>query len=156
MRTKCSVLQHNHGLRSRAKFRLHRLFLSPSVGEKPQFLPFFGLLHLVASPTGSSLRKLDTGAQLQTFPYPTASKSFLCSNAFTAKSCAQTLTFKTDKQTDKQTDKRTDKKQRFWPPRLRVKSEPHQTWHGDRGPRARSCASKMFWGLTHSFAARGR
>jgi len=20
-----------------------------------------------------------------------------------------------------------------------VKSEPHETWHGDRGPRARSC-----------------
>jgi len=27
-------------------------------------------------------------------------------------------------------------------PRQRVKSEPHQTWHGDRGPRARSCTSK--------------
>jgi len=29
--------------------------------------------------------------------------------------------------TDKQTDKKT---QRFWPPRPRVKSKPHQTWHG--------------------------
>jgi len=38
----------------------------------------------------------------------------------------------------------------------RVKSEPHQTWHGDRGPRARSCASKTFGGSMHSFAARGR
>jgi len=44
------------------------------------------------------------GAQLQTFPYQTASKSFLYSNAFMAKSGAQTLTFKsvTDKQTNRQ------------------------------------------------------
>jgi len=64
--------------------------------------------------------------QLQTFPYPTASKSFLYSNAFMVKSGAQSLTFKsvTNKQTDRQTDKKT---QRFWPPRRRVKSEPHQT-----------------------------
>jgi len=60
------------------------------------------------SPIGSSLRKLNTGAQLQTFPYPTALKSFLYSNAFMAKSGAQTLTFKsvTDGQTDRQADKK--------------------------------------------------
>jgi len=59
------------------------------------------------SPIGNSLRKLRTDAQLQTFPYPTASKYFLYSNAFMAKSGAQTLTFKsvTDRQTDKQTKK---------------------------------------------------
>jgi len=47
-------------------------------------------------------------AQLQTFPYPTASKLFLYSNAFMAKSGAQSLTFKsvTSKQTNKQTDKK--------------------------------------------------
>jgi len=45
---------------------------------------------------------LNTDAQLQTFPYPTVSKSFLYSNAFMAKSGAQSLTFKsvTDKHTD--------------------------------------------------------
>jgi len=59
---------------------------------------------------------------------------------------------KRDEQTDRQRNRQ--KSQRFWPPR--VKSEPHQTWHGDRGPRARSCTSKTFGGLTHSFAARGR
>jgi len=48
------------------------------------------------------------------------------------------------------------KTQRFWPPRRRVKSETNQTWHGDRGPRARSCTSETFGRLTHSFAARGR
>ena len=60
---------------------------------------------------------------------------------------------KRDEQTDKQTDKQ--KTQRFWLRRRRVKSDPHQTWHGDRGPRARSCTWKPFGGLTHSFAARG-
>jgi len=65
------------------------------------------------SPTGNSLTKLNTGAQLQAFPYPTVSKSFLYSNAFMAKSGAQTLTFKsvTNKQTDKQTNRQ--KSQRF-------------------------------------------
>ena len=131
------------------------LFCRPLAAKKPQFLRIFGLRHLVLSPNGNNLTKLNTGAQLQTFPYLTASKSFLYSKAFMAKSGAQTLAFKsvTDKQTNRQTDKKT---QRFWPPRRRVKSEPHQTWHGDRGPRARSFTSKTFPGLTHSFAARGR
>ena len=57
---------------------------------------------------------------------------------------------KRDEQTDKQ------KTRRFRPPRRRAKSEPNQTWHGDRGPRARSFTSKTFGGLTHSFAAMGR
>ena len=125
------------------KCRLVRFILSPSFGEKKQFLPFFGLRHLVVSPIGSSLRKLNMGAQPQTFPYLTASKSFLYPHAFMAKSGARTLTFKsvTDRQTNKQTDTKLEV---FWPPRRRVKSEPHQTWHGDRGPRARSCTSKTF------------
>jgi len=50
--------------------------------------------------------KVEHGAQLQTFPYQRVSKSFLHSNAFMAKSGAQTLTFKSV--TNRQTD--TDKK----------------------------------------------
>ena len=62
-----------------------------------------------------------------------------------------------DEQTDEQIDRQTDKKtRRFWPPRWRVKSEPYQTLHGDRGPRSRSCISRTFGDTTHSFAARGR
>jgi len=127
------------------------LFCRPLAAKNPQFLPYFGLRHLVLSPIGNSLTKSNTGAQLQTFPYPTVLKSFLYSNAVMAKSGAQSLTFK--RVTNKQTDKKT---QRFWPPRRRVKSELHQTWHGDRGPRSRSCTSKTVGGLTHSFAATGR
>jgi len=77
MRAKFSVLEQTHGIRLLAKFRIYRFILAPSGGEQPQFLPFFLLLHLILSPIGSSLRKLNTGAQLQTFPYPTVSKPFL-------------------------------------------------------------------------------
>jgi len=61
----------------------------------------------VASPIGSGLRKLNTGAQLQTFPYPTASKLFLYSNAFMTKAGAKSLTFKSlsNKQTNKNTNR---------------------------------------------------
>jgi len=72
--------------------------------RKTPIFTIFGLRHLVVSPIGSSLRKFNTGAQLQTFPYPTVSKSFLYSNAFMAKLGAQSLTFK--KVTDRQTDKK--------------------------------------------------
>jgi len=56
--------------------------------------------------------KVEHVAQLQTFPYPTVSKSFLYSNAFVAKSGTQSLTFKsvTGRQTNRQTDKHTDTK----------------------------------------------
>ena len=52
------------------------------------------------STVGSILSKLNTDAQLQTFPCPTASKSFLYPNTFVVKSGAQSLTFKsvTDRQ----------------------------------------------------------
>ena len=116
------------------------LFCRPLAAKKTnfcQFLRFFGLRHLVLSPIGNSLTKLNTGAQLQTFPYPTASKSFLYFNAFMAKSGAQTLTFKSLMY--RQTNRQRDKKR--W-----IKSELHETWHDDRGPRARSCTSKTFSG----------
>jgi len=98
------------------------------------FLQFFGLRHLVMSPTGISLRKMSTGAQLQTFPYPTASKSFLYPQRLHGEfGRTNSDVQKRDEQT-RHTDRQTKKTQRFWPPRRRVKSEPHQTWHGDRGP----------------------
>jgi len=79
MRAKFGELQQTPGVRLRAEFHLDRFTLSPSVGEKPQFLSFFGLRHLVVSPIDSSLRKVNTNAQLQTIPYLMASKSFLYS-----------------------------------------------------------------------------
>jgi len=102
MRAKFGVLEQNHGIDLHAKFRLDWFILSPSGGEKPKILRFFWTS--VLSPLGGSLRKLNTSAQPQTFPYPTASKPFLYNKAFTAKSGAQTLTFKsmTNRQRDRQ------------------------------------------------------
>jgi len=87
------------------------LFCRPLLANKAIFA-FFRLRHLVVSPIGSSLRKLDTGAELQTFPYPTVSKSCLYSNVFMEKSGTQPLTFKsvTNRQTERQRDRQTDKK----------------------------------------------
>jgi len=51
-------------------------------------------------------------------------------------------------QRDEQTDRQTDKNSTFCPPRRRLTSEPHQTWHGDLGRWARCCASITFGGPT--------
>ena len=54
---------HGKLIRLPAKLCLDRFILSSSSGENPQFLPFFGLRHLVMSPIGINLRKLSTHAQ---------------------------------------------------------------------------------------------
>ena len=41
MRAKFGVQYQTHGVRLRAKFRLDQFILTPSGGDKPQFLPFF-------------------------------------------------------------------------------------------------------------------
>ena len=116
---KFGVLKQTERLHLHAKFNLNVFILSASGGQSTQFwanfdcwgasrsvysialwrrktpiFAIFGLRHLVISTVGGNLRKLNTGAQLQTFPYPTASKSFVFSNAFMAKSGEQTMTFK--------------------------------------------------------------
>jgi len=80
------------------------LFCRSLAVKNHNFCRFFGLRQFVVSPIGGSLRK---GAQLQAFPYLTASKLFLYFNAFMAKSSIQSLTFKsvTNEQTDRQIKK---------------------------------------------------
>jgi len=63
-------------------FRLDRFILSPSVGENPIFCRFW----TSAFSGVASWQQSEKVEQLQTFPYPTASKSFLYS--FMAKSGA--------------------------------------------------------------------
>jgi len=61
--------------------------------------------------------------------------------------------------TDKKTNKKTNKQKKtsnFFAPWRRTKSEPHQTWHGDRGGPYLSCTSKTCLPPTHSFVTRGR
>jgi len=57
-----------YGIRPRAKFRLDRFILLPSVGENPKFLPIFGLRHLVLSPIGNNLTKLNMGTTTTNLP----------------------------------------------------------------------------------------
>jgi len=59
MRAKFSALEQTHGIRLLTKFRLDRFILSLAA-KNPNFVPFSGLRHLVVSPVGSSLRKLNT------------------------------------------------------------------------------------------------
>ena len=135
------------------------LFFRSLAAKNPQFLPYLAIFWSSAFSGVASWQqsdKVEHGCTTTNLPL---------SNGIKIVSVLQRLhgeightisdVQKRDEQTDKQTDKQK-KTQRFWPPRRRVKSEPHQTWHGDRGPRARSCTSKTFWGLMHSFAARGR
>ena len=109
--------------------------------RKTQFLPFFWTSAFSDVANCHQLQKVEHGCTTTNLPL---------SNGIKIVSVLQRVhgeigrtssdVQKRDEQTDKQTDKKT---QRFWPPRRRVKSEPHQTWR-DRGPRARSCTSKTF------------
>ena len=129
------------------------LFCRPLAAKNPQFLPVFGLRHLVMSTIGINLRKLNTGTQLQTFP-----------NGIKIVSVLQRLhgdigrtisdVQKRVEQRDRQTNRHKNATFLATPAAGEIRT--HQTWHGDRGPRARSCTSKTFGGLTQSFAARGR
>jgi len=67
---------------------------SVALCEKLNFLRFFWTSAFSGVASWQQSEKVEHGAQLQTFPYPTASQSFLYSNVFMAKSGAQSLTFK--------------------------------------------------------------
>ena len=79
---------------------VYSVALSPLWWRKPPIFAVFWTSALMST-VGNSLTKLNTGAQLRIFPYPTTSKSFLHSNAFMAKSGAKALMFKsvTNRQT---------------------------------------------------------
>ena len=133
------------------------LFCRPLVAKNPQFLPIFAIFWTSAFSVIANWQqsdKVEHGCTTTNLPLPNGIKIVSVIQRLHGEIGRTNSDFqKRDGQTDRQTDKKT---QRFWPPRRRVKSEPHQTWHGDRGPRACSFISKTFRGLTHSFAARGR
>jgi len=102
-----------------------------------RFLPFIGLRHLVMSPVGINLRKLSTVHNYKPSHIQRHQNRF-CTPTPSWRNRAHKLR----RSKASRTDRHTDGQKRFWPPR--------------RPPRARSCASKTFGGLMHSFAARGR
>jgi len=63
-------------------------FLSLSGGEKKTNFAVFWTLAFCDVAGWQQSEKVEHSAQLQTFPYPTVSKSFPYSNVFMAKSCA--------------------------------------------------------------------
>jgi len=85
------------------------LFCCPLAAKNSNF-PRFWTSAFSDVDIGGNVRKLNTDAPPQTFSYPTSSKSFLYSNAFMAKSGAESLTFKsvTNRQADRQTDKKVN------------------------------------------------
>jgi len=94
--------------------------------------------------------KVEHGAQ--TFPYSTASKSFLYSNAFIAKSGAQSWTFKSV--TNKQTDKHTKNSTFFGHPGGGLNPSPIKLGMVIQDLE-HVLAPRKLGGLTHNFAARG-
>jgi len=103
MRAKFDMLWHTHGIRLPVKFRLDRFILSSCGGEKNPIFAVFCTSAFSDVANWHQSQKVEHGCTTtKTFPYPTASKSFLYFNAFMAKSGAQTLTFKsvTNRQTD--------------------------------------------------------
>ena len=80
--------------------------ICPLAAKNPNFVVFWTSAFCGVASCRQS-EKFEHGYTTAAFPYPTASKSFLYSNAFMAKSHAQTLTFKsvTNKQTNRQTKK---------------------------------------------------
>ena len=131
------------------------LFCHPLAAKNPQFLPIFVIFWTSAFSVVAKWQqydKVEHECTTTNLPLP---------NGIKVVSVLQSLhgeigrTNSDVQKRDGQTN-RQKKTRRFWPPRRRVKSELHQTWHGDRGPRARSFTSRTFRGLTRSFAARGR
>jgi len=68
----CAMVTHS--ARLRVTICLDRFILSSAGGEINPVLAVFILQHLLMSTVGGNVRKLNTVAQLQTFPYPRASK----------------------------------------------------------------------------------
>jgi len=99
------------------------LLCRPLFAKIFNFCRFFVLRHLVLSPVGGSLRKLNTSAQVQTSPFQRHQIVSVLQRFDGEIGRTISDVQKRDEQTDEQTDKQT-KTQRFWPPRRRVKSDP--------------------------------
>ena len=124
------------------------LFCRPLAAKTPKFCRFFNsAFYDVASWQQSE--KVEHGCTTKNLPLSKVSKSFLYSNAFMAKSGAQTLTSTsvTERQTNQQTNRQ--KTQRFWnlsPTKLGTVIEDAE----------HVLAPLKCWGPMHSFVARGR
>ena len=125
------------------------LFCHPLLAKNPIFA-FFWTSAFSGVANWQQIEKVRDGCTTTNFPLSNGIEIFSVLQRLhgeMAKLGAQSLTFKSV--TDKQTNKQTKKLNVFGHPGGGEKSEPNQTWHGNRGPRARSFTSKTFGGLTH-------
>ena len=150
MRATFNAFEQTHGVRLFAKYNRDRLILSPSSSEKKPNFAVFRTSAFGDVANWQQSEKIEHGCATASLSLSNGNKIVFVLQRLHGEIGAQSLTFKSV------TNKQTDKNSTFLAARRRVKSEPHQTWHGDSGPRARSCTSKTFGGLTHSFASRGR
>ena len=116
-----------------------RLFCRPVAAENPNFCRFWtSAFSLVANWQQSD--KVEHGCTTTNLPLP---------NGIKVVSVLQCLhgeirrIISDVRKRDEQTDRQTDKKTTFLatPAAGEIRAPP--TWHGDRGPRARSCTSKL-------------
>jgi len=98
-------------------FVLICLFLRPLAAKTHKFCRF-GLRHFVVSPFGSNLTNLHIQTRIK-----------LVSVLLQSLRGEIGRTISDVQQRQEQTDRQ--KTQCSWPPRRRVKFEPHQTWHGE-------------------------
>jgi len=115
------VLEQTQGLHLQVKFHLNVFIVSASGGQKRQFWANFNILGLLYRPPFS-----DEGHICCALADPRCTLTRQIWRNRAHNSDVQTRDGQTNRQTDWQ------KTQRFWPPRRRVKSEPHRAWHGDR------------------------
>ena len=101
------MLEQTHGLRLYDRFRLDRFILSPSGRwrEIPNFTILSSLAFCDVASVGIDLRKLITGAQLQTFPR-TLSNSITIVSLLQRLLCEIVCTNSDVQNRDRQTDKK--------------------------------------------------
>ena len=115
------------------------LFCRPLLAKNPNFAFFWTSTFSVVANWHQS-KKVDSGCTTTNLPLSNGIKIVSVFQHLHGEiGCTISDVQKRDEQTDKQTKNST-----FWPPRRRVKSESHQSWHGDRAPRASSGTSKTF------------
>jgi len=107
------------------------------VGRKISNFAIFSTLLLCGGCSQHCWDKVNAGAQLQTFPYPTVTKLFPYSQRLHGEVAVTNFVFqKHDRVNKKQT-----KKHQTLLPWWHAKSNPHLTSYGDRGGPYHSCTS---------------
>jgi len=94
-----SLIRAKCGMREYIQISSELIYSVAIEGWKAPNFSAFPLEHSLIAPPSGAYTKLNVGAKLQAFPYPTILKAFPWSNTLMAKSLAPTLPFKsmTDK-----------------------------------------------------------